>query len=91
MKQSRSLTPAVAYMRTSSAANVGSDKDSEGRQCAAIQAEAHSRVLAPVLPQDHIPAAARPVLPGRPAPAFARMLHQLPLLRPGALAGSSSS
>ena len=42
MKQSRSLTPAVAYMRTSSAANVGSDKDSEGRQCAAIQAFARA-------------------------------------------------
>ena len=38
MKQSRSLTPAVAYMRTSSAANVGADKDSEHRQREAIQA-----------------------------------------------------
>ena len=37
MKQSRSLTPAVAYLRTSSAANVGADKDSEGRQWEAIQ------------------------------------------------------
>lgn len=32
------LTPAVAYIRTSSAANIGSDKDSERRQLLAIQA-----------------------------------------------------
>ena len=38
MKQSRSLTPAVAYLRTSSAANVGADKDSEKRQRETIQA-----------------------------------------------------
>jgi DNA invertase Pin-like site-specific DNA recombinase len=31
-------TPAVAYLRTSSAANVGVDRDSERRQRAAIQA-----------------------------------------------------
>jgi DNA invertase Pin-like site-specific DNA recombinase len=31
-------TPAVAYLRTSSAANVGSDKDSEHRQRAAVRA-----------------------------------------------------
>src|SRR5262245_271180 len=31
-------TPAVAYLRTSSAANVGADKDSEHRQRAAVQA-----------------------------------------------------
>ena len=30
-------TPAVAYLRTSSAANVGADKDSDKRQRAAIQ------------------------------------------------------
>lgn len=32
----KSLTPAVAYLRTSSAANVGADKDSDKRQRAAI-------------------------------------------------------
>jgi DNA invertase Pin-like site-specific DNA recombinase len=32
------LTPVVAYMRTSSATNVGADKDSEKRQRAAIEA-----------------------------------------------------
>jgi DNA invertase Pin-like site-specific DNA recombinase len=32
------LTPVVAYMRTSSATNVGADKDSEKRQGAAIEA-----------------------------------------------------
>jgi DNA invertase Pin-like site-specific DNA recombinase len=35
---SRKFTPAVAYLRTSSAANVGADKDSEKRQRAAIEA-----------------------------------------------------
>ena len=34
------LTKAVAYLRTSSAANVGPDKDSDKRQRAAIQAYA---------------------------------------------------
>jgi DNA invertase Pin-like site-specific DNA recombinase len=35
------LQPAVAYLRTSSAANVGSDKDSDKRQRAAIEAFAN--------------------------------------------------
>ena len=34
----RGLRPAVAYLRTSSAANVGADKDSDKRQRAAIEA-----------------------------------------------------
>ena len=34
----KTRTPAVAYLRTSSAANVGADKDSEHRQRAAVQA-----------------------------------------------------
>jgi DNA invertase Pin-like site-specific DNA recombinase len=34
------LKPAVAYLRTSSAANVGADKDSDKRQRAAIEAYA---------------------------------------------------
>ena len=34
----RELKPAVAYLRTSSAANVGADKDSDKRQRAAIEA-----------------------------------------------------
>ena len=33
--------PAIAYLRTSSAANVGADKDSEKRQRLAIEAYAH--------------------------------------------------
>ena len=32
------IEPAVAYLRTSSAANVGADKDSDKRQRAAIEA-----------------------------------------------------
>jgi DNA invertase Pin-like site-specific DNA recombinase len=35
---SKEKTPAIAYLRTSSAANVGSDKDSDKRQRAAIEA-----------------------------------------------------
>ena len=38
----RELKPAVAYLRTSSAANVGADKDSDKRQRAAIEAYAKS-------------------------------------------------
>lgn len=34
----KGLKPAVAYLRTSSAANVGTDKDSDKRQRAAIEA-----------------------------------------------------
>ncbi len=37
-KANKTLTKAVAYLRTSSAANVGADKDSEKRQRAAIDA-----------------------------------------------------
>jgi len=36
--QRKALPKVVAYLRTSSAANVGSDKDSERRQRAAIEA-----------------------------------------------------
>ena len=36
-KQARKLIPAVAYLRTSSATNVGADKDSDRRQREAIQ------------------------------------------------------
>ncbi|WP_376704466.1 recombinase family protein [Mesorhizobium sp. ISC25] len=39
---SKALTQAVAYLRTSSAANVGADKDSERRQGEAIEAFARS-------------------------------------------------
>jgi DNA invertase Pin-like site-specific DNA recombinase len=39
---SKVLTPAVAYLRTSSAANVGQDKDSEKRQREAVEAFARS-------------------------------------------------
>ena len=38
MARARDLVPAFAYLRTSSAANVGADKDSETRQRAAIEA-----------------------------------------------------
>jgi DNA invertase Pin-like site-specific DNA recombinase len=38
MAKPTKLTKAIAYLRTSSAANVGSDKDSDKRQRAAIEA-----------------------------------------------------
>ncbi len=38
MPRARDLVPAFAYLRTSSAANVGADKDSETRQRTAIEA-----------------------------------------------------
>jgi DNA invertase Pin-like site-specific DNA recombinase len=41
-KNGRKLVEAVAYMRTSSATNVGADKDSERRQRAAIESHAKS-------------------------------------------------
>src|ERR1051326_2704662 len=37
-KMAKRVEPAVAYLRTSSAANVGADKDSDKRQRAAIEA-----------------------------------------------------
>ena len=44
-KTTEKLTPAVAYYRTSSAANVGPDKDSLARQRAAVTAYAKARGL----------------------------------------------
>ena len=38
MAKPTKLTKAIAYLRTSSAANIGSDKDSDKRQRAAIEA-----------------------------------------------------
>jgi hypothetical protein len=40
-------TPAIAYLRTSSAANVGADKDSDRRQREAIQAFARRAGVRP--------------------------------------------
>jgi DNA invertase Pin-like site-specific DNA recombinase len=45
VKTAEKLTPAVAYYRTSSAANVGADKDSLARQRAAVAAYAKARGL----------------------------------------------
>ena len=39
------MTKAVAYLRTSSAANVGTDKDSDKRQRAAIEAYAKANKI----------------------------------------------
>ena len=36
-KRRKKTAPALAYLRTSSAANIGADKDSEKRQRAAIE------------------------------------------------------
>jgi DNA invertase Pin-like site-specific DNA recombinase len=43
--------PAIAYMRTSSASNVGTDKDSDKRQRAAIEAFARAAGFA-IAPED---------------------------------------
>lgn len=45
MVKSSKLTKAIAYLRTSSAANVGADKDSDKRQRAAIEAFAKQTAL----------------------------------------------
>ena len=42
-RTNKSRAPALAYLRTSSAANVGTDKDSEKRQRHAIQGFAEAR------------------------------------------------
>ena len=63
-KTDKSRSPALAYLRTSSAANVGSDKDSEKRQRNAIQGFARgpgSRSLtSSMTPPSPVPTLSRP-------------------------------
>src|SRR5262245_3740721 len=71
----RGSKPAVAYLRTSSAANVGADKDSDKRQRAAINAFAqHARFT---IVDEYYDAAVSGADPVDQRPGFAEMLRRL--------------
>jgi DNA invertase Pin-like site-specific DNA recombinase len=71
----KALQPAVAYLRTSSAANVGADKDSDKRQRAAIDAFAkHARFT---IVDEYYDAAVSGADPVDQRPGFAEMLRRL--------------
>jgi DNA invertase Pin-like site-specific DNA recombinase len=71
----KGLHPAVAYLRTSSAANVGADKDSDKRQRAAIDAFAkHARFT---IVDEYYDAAVSGADPVDQRPGFAEMLRRL--------------
>ena len=71
----KGLQPAVAYLRTSSAANVGADKDSDQRQRAAIDAFAkHARFT---IVDEYYDAAVSGADPVDQRPGFAEMLRRL--------------
>jgi DNA invertase Pin-like site-specific DNA recombinase len=67
--------PAVAYLRTSSAANVGADKDSDKRQRAAI--EAYARRAGFTIVGEYYDAAVSGADPVDQRPGFAEMLQRL--------------
>ena len=67
--------PAVAYLRTSSATNVGADKDSDKRQRAAIEAFARQAGFA--IMGEYYDAAVSGADPVDQRPGFAEMLVQL--------------
>src|SRR6476619_2830675 len=71
----KTLQPAVAYLRTSSAANVGADKDSDKRQRAAIEAFANRAGF--VLVSEYYDAAVSGADPVDQRPGFAEMLQRL--------------
>src|SRR5215217_7476786 len=68
-------TKAVAYLRTSSAANVGADKDSENRQRAAVQAYAKAAGIEVV--DWYTDAAVSGADPVDSRPGFAAMLERI--------------
>jgi DNA invertase Pin-like site-specific DNA recombinase len=72
---SRELTPAVAYLRTSSAANVGADKDSDKRQRAAI--EAFAKRAGFIIVAEYYDAAVSGADPVSRRPGFVEMLQRL--------------
>lgn len=74
-KMSKKFKPAVAYLRTSSAANVGVDKDSDKRQRAAIEAYAKRAGFSIV--GEHYDAAVSGADPVDKRPGFAEMLQRL--------------
>jgi DNA invertase Pin-like site-specific DNA recombinase len=71
----KELTKAVAYLRTSSAANVGADKDSEKRQRAAVMSFA--RHSGHEIVDEFYDAAVSGADPVDARPGFARMLERL--------------
>ena len=71
----KGLKPAVAYLRTSSAANVGADKDSDKRQRAAI--ESFSRRAGFTLVEEYYDAAVSGADPVDQRSGFADMLQRL--------------
>ena len=71
----KNLWPAVAYLRTSSAANVGADKDSDKRQRAAIEAFAKRAGFAII--GEYYDAAVSGADPVDQRPGFAEMLQRL--------------
>jgi DNA invertase Pin-like site-specific DNA recombinase len=75
MASKRKLVEAVAYMRTSSAANVGGDKDSEARQRAAI--EGYAKHAGIVIVDWFYDAAVKGADPVTERPGFAAMLDRI--------------
>ena len=70
-RTNKSRAPALAYLRTSSAANVGTDKDSEKRQRHAIQGFAKPAGFGIVDEfYDAAVSAADPIEHGRASPPF---------------------
>lgn len=81
----KKMNEAVAYLRTSSAANVGADKDSDKRQLAAIEAFAKANGYR--VTEVFYDAAVSGADPVADRPGFARMLAHLAQTPPG-VAGS---
>jgi DNA invertase Pin-like site-specific DNA recombinase len=75
MPKNQGKTKAIAYLRTSSAANVGDDKDSDKRQRAAIAAFAKARGYDVVA--EHYDTAVKGSDPVTERPGFAAMLAQI--------------
>jgi DNA invertase Pin-like site-specific DNA recombinase len=73
----RKAIPAIAHMRTSSAANVGQDKDSEGRQRAAIRAYAKAAGYVIDEADWFYDAAISGADPANDRPGFAKMLERI--------------
>jgi DNA invertase Pin-like site-specific DNA recombinase len=69
------MTKALAYLRTSSATNVGADKDSDKRQLAAIQAYAAANGIEIIA--SYYDAAVSGADPVTERPGFARMLDHI--------------
>ena len=69
------MTKALAYLRTSSATNVGADKDSDKRQLAAIQAYAHANGIEIIA--TYYDAAVSGADPVTERPGFAQMLNHI--------------